>query len=82
MYLYTNLSLPQTKKIINQYHNFVIPLEPTFSLRMISISLPGVAHNILQPCTICRMECPNWVPPYIATALTQVLLTIKVNVAF
>ena len=40
---------------------------------MTSISLPGVAHSMLQPCTICRTECPNWVPPYMTTALTQVL---------
>lgn len=48
-------------------------LRLTFSLPIISISLPGVAHSILQPCTICRIECPNWVPPYMTTALTQVL---------
>lgn len=60
-----------------QSHNFVIPLRPTFSFPMISINLPGVAHNMLQPCTICRIECPNCVPPYMTTALTQVLLIRK-----
>lgn len=54
-----------------------LPLGPTFSLLMTSISLPGVAHSTLQPWVICRTECPNWVPPYMTTALTQVLLTRK-----